>query len=85
MNGCLIHGTFQPMTVGMFRVSRNLTRGFYWSTSSTYVQQKAISMTPHNSVRHFLGEQLSHGKFYKNLVDCVLSHTILKISCKNLV
>ena len=31
------------------------------------------------SVRHFLGEQLSHAKFYKNLVDCVLSHTILKI------
>ena len=38
-----------------------------------------------NSVRHFLGEQLSHEKFYKNLVDCVLSHTILKISCKNSV
>ena len=38
-----------------------------------------------NSVRHFLGEQLSHGEFYKNLVDCILSHTILKISCKNSV
>ena len=37
------------------------------------------------SVSHFLGEQLSHGKFYKNLVDCVLSHTIPKISCKNSV
>ena len=32
-----------------------------------------------NSVSHFLGEQLSHGEIYKNLVDCVLSHTILKI------
>ena len=32
-----------------------------------------------SSVSHFLGKQLSHGEIYKNLVDCVLSHTILKI------
>ena len=26
------------------------------------------------SVRHILGDQLSHGEFYRKLVDCVLSH-----------
>ena len=37
------------------------------------------------SVRHFLDEQLSQKQFCQNLVDCVLSHTILKISYKNSV
>ena len=55
-----------------------------------YSLEKSVEYLPYlkeyiidNSVRHFLGEQLSHGKLYKNMVDCVLSHTILKISCKN--
>ena len=35
------------------------------------------------SVLHFFVEQLSNGKLYENLKDCVvLSHTFLKISCK---
>ena len=46
-----------------------------------YREIKAASI--YISVLHFFVEQISHGKLYKNMKDCVLSHTFLKISIKN--
>ena len=51
-----------------------------YNFSNNYCKYHLMVMYFCTSVRHFLGEQLSHEKFYQNLVDCVLSHTILKIS-----
>ena len=51
-----------------------------WKQTKQILIQNMIT-----SVRHFLGEQLTHGKLYQNLVDCVLSHTVLKILCINSV
>ena len=41
IKGCVIYGTFYPMTFEIFRNSRNLTRGYYRSIFSTvhnYIQ-----------------------------------------------
>ena len=35
MKGCVMHGTFSPMTVEMFRNSRNPTADYYWAIFST--------------------------------------------------
>ena len=41
IKGCVIYGTFYPMTFEIFRNSRNLTRGYY----------RSIFSTVHNSIQ----------------------------------
>ena len=67
------------------KVHRKTLNPFFNETFAFKNVSLVVQRFIYSSVSHFLGEQLSHGKFYKKLVDCVLSHTILKISCKNSV
>ena len=52
MKGCVIHGTFQPTTVELFRASRNLTWGKTWSIFPTVHSRNANISLVKSCVMH---------------------------------